>query len=82
MLASLVVVMTFPDFRDRDVVFFVDNVSTLSACVHGSSVCPEMGALSNAIHLMFANLGSCNFFQHVPGKAYSADISSRVPFVF
>ena len=83
MLAALVAVMTFPDlFRDRDVLFFVDNVSTLSACVHGYSARPEMGALSNAIHLMFANLGSRTFFQHVPGKANPADIPSRVPFVF
>ena len=47
MLAALVAVMTFPDlFRGRDVLFFVDNVSTLSACVHGYSARPELGALS------------------------------------
>ena len=73
MLAALVAVMTFPDlFRDRDVLFFVDNVSTLSACVHGYSARPEMGALSNAIHLMFANLGSRTFFFSTrtgPGKS-------------
>ena len=78
-------VMTFPDlFRDRDVLFFVDNVSTLSACVHGCRArgAPEMGAISNAIHLMSAILGSRTFFQHVLGKANPADIPSRVPFVF
>jgi len=58
-------VMIFPDlFRDRDVLFFVDNVSTLSACVHGCRArgAPEMGAISNAIHLMCAILGSRTFF--------------------
>jgi hypothetical protein len=82
LLAVITAVMTFGDIlRDRELLVWVDNVSALSAAVHGYSHAPEMASLSNALHLLLAGLSAAPRFLHVPGKANPADIPSRVPFV-
>jgi hypothetical protein len=82
LLAVIAAVLTFGDlFRDRELLVWVDNVSALSAAVHGYSHAPEMASLSNALHLLRAGLSATPRFLHVPGKANPADIPSRVPFV-
>jgi hypothetical protein len=80
--AVVAAVMTFPDILlERDVVFWVDNTTALSACVDGYSNFPDLATLSNALHLLLAGLRTRSYFLHVPGKANCADIPSRVPFV-
>jgi len=69
LLAVVAVVMTFPDILlERDVVFWVDNTTALSACVDGYSNFPDLATLSNALHLLLAGLRTRSYFLHVPGK--------------
>jgi hypothetical protein len=82
LLAVISALMTFSDiFRDSELLVWVDNVPAMSETVHGYSHAPEMASLSNALHLLLADLSATPRFLHVPGKANPADISSRVPFV-
>jgi len=57
LLAVVAAVMTIPDILlKRDVVFWVDNTTALSACVDGYSNFPDLATLSNALHLLLAGL--------------------------
>jgi hypothetical protein len=67
-------------FRDRDVLFFVENMTTLKICVNGYDRHPDITHLSNVIHLALASLSRRVYFELVPGKANPADLSSRVDF--
>jgi hypothetical protein len=81
LLAVLCAVLTFDDlFRNRDILFWTDNVATLKACVDGYCRQPEMAALANGLHLPLGRLGACPTYEHVPGLANIADIPSRTPF--
>lgn len=79
LLAIVAAVWTMgPDMlRDRDVVFFCDNTSAMSAAVHGYARSPHMAALSNTLHLALASLRVNAWFEWVPSAANCADIPSR-----
>ena len=61
----------------REVVFFCDNSSALSAAVNGYTRSPHMASLSNALHLALAALRCSAFFEWVPSEANCADLPSR-----
>jgi hypothetical protein len=67
--------------QGREVIFYIDNTSALSACIHGYCQAPDMGMLSNALALMLAGMACAAYFVHVAGKANPADLTSRVPFI-
>ena len=74
--------MTFKEkLQDREVIFYIDNTSALSACIHGYCQAPDMGMLSNALALMLAGMACVAYFVHVAGKANPADLPSRAPFI-
>ena len=80
MLAILSAVVTFGDrfMRGRNVLFFCDSTSAMSAAVHGYTRTPDMAAMANALHLEFARLQCRPWFEWVPSEANPADIPSRV----
>ena len=63
--------------QHREVVFFCDNSSALSAAVNGYTRSPHMASLSNALHLTLAGLRCSAFFEWVPSEANCADLPSR-----
>jgi len=63
--------------QNREVVFFCDNTSAMSAAVHGYARSPDLAALSNTLHLALAALKCTPFFEWVPSLANCADIPSR-----
>jgi hypothetical protein len=79
LLAILAAVWTVgPDMlQDREVLFFCDNTSAMSAAVHGYARSPNMAALSNTLHLALASLRVKAWFEWVPSAANCADIPSR-----
>ena len=79
LLAILAVVWTVGPqlLQGRDVLFFCDNTSAMSAAVHGYARSPHMGALSNALHLALASLRCNAWFEWVPTDENCADIPSR-----
>jgi hypothetical protein len=79
LLAILTAVWTVgPDMlQDREVLFFCDNTSAMSAAVHGYARSPNMAGLSNALHLALASLRVKAWFEWVPSNANCADIPSR-----
>jgi hypothetical protein len=79
LLAILAVVWTVGPamLEDREVLFFCDNTSAMSAAVHGYARSSHMGALSNALHLALASLRCDAWFEWVPSEANCADIPSR-----
>jgi hypothetical protein len=79
LLAILCSVLTFGHLmQDREVLFFCDNTSALSACVHGYARSSDMGALANALHLSLATLGTTTFFEWCPSLCNCADLPSRL----
>ena len=55
LLAVLCASMTFKEkMLGREVIFYIDNTSALSAYIHGYCQAPDMGMLSNALALMLA----------------------------
>ena len=64
-------------FRDRQVLFFIDNTAALSAAVRGCAKSPHLAALSNTLHLSLACLKCQPWFEWVPSNANPADIPSR-----
>ena len=79
LLAILTAVWTVgPEMlQDREVLFFCDNTSAMSAAVHGYARSPNMAGLSNALHLALASLRVKAWFEWVPSNANCADIPSR-----
>jgi len=63
--------------QNREVVFFCDNTSAMSAAVHGYARSQDFAALSNTLHLALAALTCTPFFEWVPSLASCADIPSR-----
>jgi len=82
LLAVVCASMTFKEkMLGREVIFYIDNTSALSACIHGYCQAPDMGMLSNALALMLAGMACVAYFVHVAGKANPADLPSRAPFI-
>ena len=79
LLAVLCAVTTFGDtlMRDRNVLFFCDSTTAMSAAVHGTARSADMCALTHALHLEFARLQCRPWFEWVPSEANPADIPSR-----
>jgi hypothetical protein len=79
LLALVAVVWTCGEqiFRDRQVLFFIDNTAALSAAVNGCAKSPHLAALSNTLHLSLAYLKCQPWFEWVPSDANPADIPSR-----
>jgi len=59
--------------QNREVVFFCDNTSAMSAAVYGS----DLAALSNTLQLALAALKCTPFFEWVPSFANCADKPSQ-----
>ena len=68
-------------FRDRDLIFFVDNMTTLKICVNGYDRHSDIVHLSNTIHLALAGLSNRVYFEWVPWKANPVYLSSRTDFI-
>jgi hypothetical protein len=82
LLAALCAMLTFPElFEGRSVLFWMDNTSALSACIHGYTHSCDMAKISNMLHLALARLQSQCVFMHVPGEANPGDLPSRADFV-
>lgn len=80
LLAMLCSVLTLDAkfLQNRQVVFFCDNTSALSAAVHGYSKATDMANMTNELHLQLAKLQVSAWFEWVPSLANIADIPSRV----
>ena len=63
--------------QNREVVFFCDNSSAMSAAVHGYARFPHPATLSNTLNLALAALKCTLFFEWVPSLANCTDIPSR-----
>ena len=66
-----------PHLAGREVLFFCDSTSAMSAAVHGYAKKPHLAALSNTLHLALASLHCDAWFEWVPSRANCADIPSR-----
>jgi hypothetical protein len=79
LLALVEVVWTCGEqiFRDRQVLFFIDNTAALSVTVNGCAKSPHLAALSNTLHLSMSYLKCQSWFEWVPSDANPADIPSR-----
>ena len=79
LLALVAVVWTCGEqiFKDRQVLFFIDNTAALSTAVSGCVKSPHLAALSNTLHLSLACLKCQSWFEWVPSDANPADIPSR-----
>ena len=79
LLALLSAVLTFGAqfLRGREIVFFLDNTSAMSAAVHGYARSPDLADISNALHLALAGLTCSAWFEWVPSAANCADVPSR-----
>jgi len=78
LLAVLWAALTFPEvIKDRQCVFFIDNMQALSACIHGYCRNTDMNLMCNLLHLSFAGLRCQPFFNWVPSKAIPLDQPSR-----
>jgi len=64
--------------QNRQVVFFCDNTSALSAAVHGYSKATDMANMTNELHLHLAKLQISAWFEWVPSLANIADLPSRI----
>ena len=81
-LAALAAILTFPElFENREVLFFLDNLTALKVTVNGFNRHLDLACLSNAIHLALAGLSSRVYFDWVPGAANPADLPSRADFL-
>ena len=64
--------------QNRQVVFFCDNTSALSAAVHGYSKVTDMANMTNELHLQLAKLQVSAWFEWVPSLANITDLPSRI----
>jgi len=79
LLAILTALLTFPElFRNRRALWFVDNCSALSACVHGYTDKLDMAKMANSVRLALCSLGARARFDWVPTDANISDTPSRV----
>ena len=78
LIAAVGVYRTLPNlFKGEAAIHFVDNTGALSNLVHGYASRPDCGRLTNAYHLMLADLRCKVWLEWVPSKANVADLPSR-----
>eukprot|EP00435_Cladocopium_sp_Y103_P036199 s845_g9.t1 len=78
LLAVLQGILTFPShFRDRKVVWWIDNVASLMSLVKGRSDSHELDFMSQLVHLLLYNLHCHIFWEWIPSASNWADGISR-----
>ena len=78
LLAILCTVLTCGDLlKGRQVWFWCDNTTALSAVIHGYARSAHLAQITNEIHLLFAQLQITAWFEWVPTACKIADIPSR-----
>ena len=81
-LATLTVILTFPEFfGNREVLFFLDNLTALKVTINGFNRHLDLSYLSNVIHLVLVGLSSRVYFDWVPGDGNPVDLPSRADFL-
>ncbi len=68
-------------FRDRDVLFFVYNMTVFKICVNGYDRHPDIVHLSNVIHLTLTGLSRSVYFEWLSTKVNPDDFPSRADFI-
>ena len=63
--------------RGESVVFYLDNLSLLSALCKGSCTVVDFGSVVHAIQLYMASFGLLTWYEHVDSEANVADGGSR-----
>jgi hypothetical protein len=62
-LVSLEAILTFPEFfENREVLFFLDNLTVLKVTINGFNRHLDLSYLSNVIHLVLVGLSSRVYF--------------------
>jgi len=67
-----------PDlFRNRQSLWFLDNVAAVMTLVRGRSSSPDLAKLCHLIHLALFALRAQGYWEYVQSKSNSADDTSR-----
>ncbi len=64
--------------QHRDVIWFIDNVATLSAFIKGGCDAPDLDRAAVVVSLAIARSGARVWFEHIESKSNWADDFSRL----
>ena len=79
LMAVLCCLLTYGEWlRGRRVLWFIDNCSAMSSCVHGYASKLDMARMANAVQMALCGLDVRAHFKWVPSDANISDIPSRV----
>ena len=79
LMAVLCCLLTYGEWlRGRRVLWFIDNCSAMSSCVHGYASKLDMARMANAVQMALCGLDVRAHFEWVPSDANISDIPSRV----
>ena len=80
-LATLTVILTFPEFfGNREVLFFLDNLTALKVTINGFNRHLDLAYLPNVIHLTLTGLSSRVYFDWVPGEVNPDDLPTLISY--
>ena len=68
-------------FKNRDIVWFIDNSAALSCLVKGGSSSEDMDRGTSAVHLALAEMRARVWWEYVESKANWSDTASRLLFL-